>query len=106
VFAVLKKLFPPTKRKRESSRRPADGSVGIEVGFKGTATGQLKDLSATGVYFETDEPCVVGSKIYFTIELADPSGPTTLRCAGTVVREEQLPGGRIGFGVKFHYART
>lgn len=104
MFGVLKKLFAPRKYQRDW-RRPVDGRVGIEVGFKGSASGRMKNLSATGVYFETDERCVVGSRIYFTIDLADSSGPSTLRCTGTVVRREERPNGRVGLGIKFDSVR-
>jgi hypothetical protein len=54
-------------------------------------TGTTRDLSACGVFFETDRVLALGEVIQFAIilEHVDPSRPLRLQCRGQVVRVEQ-----------------
>lgn len=53
-----------------------------------TATGVTRDVSATGMYFETDAVYARGSEIRFTVEFDTPGGKMRLNCNGEIVRIE------------------
>jgi len=59
--------------------------------------GVTRDLSPSGVFFETDKDYEVGSPITMTIDLETPPG-TRLRCAGTIARVEDR-GSNVGVAV-------
>jgi hypothetical protein len=54
-------------------------------------TGITRDLSASGVFFETDLVFALGQVIQFALvfEHIDPRQPVRLRCQGQVVRVER-----------------
>ncbi len=64
--------------------------------------GVTRDVSASGVFFETDQSFLPGSPISFSLlfEHADPHGPVRLRCQGRVVRLEPHDG-KSGVAVAF-----
>ena len=101
------KLFKGLRRKRKMPRADVEGKVILGTGFSSTSTsqrlgsGQSRNLSATGISFETKEALLVGSTIAFTIVLDGAEGITTMRCSGVVVRRDVLEGGRVAFAVKF-----
>jgi len=53
------------------------------------AGGSTCDVSASGVFFETDASLVVGETIDFTMEFDAPGGKRLLKCRGQVLRTEQ-----------------
>lgn len=53
------------------------------------ASGTTCDVSASGVFFETDASLVVGESIDFTVEFDAPGGKRMLKCQGRVLRTEQ-----------------
>jgi hypothetical protein len=63
-----------------------------------------RDVSTSGVYFESDEEQRVGSEIDFSIDFDSPTGPLNLKCRGTVLRTERR-GERIGTAVKILQSR-
>ena len=65
-------------------------------------TGLTRDVSASGVFFETDSSFPVGVTISFSLVLehADPGGPLRLQCQGEVVRVERLES-KVGVAVRF-----
>jgi hypothetical protein len=65
----------------------------------GNATGITRDVSASGVFFETDASYALGSTISFTVELDTPGGKMLLKCQGEIVRIEQRLE-RVGVAVK------
>ncbi len=67
-------------------------------------TGITRDVSASGVFFETDGNYVAGSEISFSIELEGPGGKMMLRCQGQIVRVEQRDG-KIGVAAKIIESR-
>ena len=81
--------------KRLEERYAADLPLTLDSG-----TGMTRNMSASGVFFETDEDVNPGSEIDFTIVLDAfmPGGPICLRCRGKVVRVTRM-GGRVGVGV-------
>ena len=65
----------------------------------GTATGMTRDVSASGIFFETDARDAVGELISLTVELDTPRGKRMLKCQGDVVRIEPRDT-RVGVAVK------
>ena len=64
------------------------------------AAGVTRNISASGVFFETEVDYAVGSKIIFAIELDGPQGEKLdLITRGELVRVE-LRGGKMGVAVK------
>jgi hypothetical protein len=59
--------------------------------------GITRDMSPSGVFFETDKHYEIGSIITMTIDLENPPG-TRLRCVGTIVRVEER-GSKVGIAV-------
>ncbi len=70
------------KRRDERVRATLPVSFG---GVRGTTC----DVSASGVFFETNASFSVGEQIRFVVEFDGPGGPMLLRCSGAVVRTER-----------------
>lgn len=75
------------KKKVRAVRHPAAFPVTL-----GPKKGLVKDISATGIYFEIDQKQAVGSNIEFVLDLETPGGPMQVQCHGTVVRIEKKAG--------------
>lgn len=60
----------------------------------------MRDVSATGIFFETDARHSVGSPIRVALNLAMPWGRVMFRCDGRIVRVEPHDG-RVGVAVQF-----
>ncbi len=57
-----------------------------------------RNVSASGVYFETDLLFTAGSPIRFELKFDDaPGGPLVLKCEAQIVRVDRK-GGRTGVG--------
>ena len=65
----------------------------------GAATGMTRDVSASGIFFETEAADAMGDLISFTVEFDTPRGKRMLKCKGDVVRIEPRDA-RIGVAVK------
>lgn len=66
----------------------------------GEGSGIAKNVSPTGIYFETEVPLDPGATIHFEIDFNDPtSGPLRIRCAASVVRVEHKDG-KVGVGAR------
>ncbi len=87
-----------TSRTREERVRTAR-PVRLDQG-----TGITRDVSASGVFFETDVNYAAGSEINFSIELDGPGGKMMLRCQGQIVRVEQRDG-KVGVAAKIIESR-
>jgi len=72
-------------------------SVGLPVQLE-TGTGRTWNISASGIYFETDVDLAQGNPISLEVEFNSPDGKLALKVHGSVVRIEQL-GGKIGVAV-------
>ncbi len=61
---------------------------------------RTRDVSLSGVYFETDQSFEPGSKLHFSVDLrhVNPDGVLRLVCEGTIVRVEQEDG-KLGVAV-------
>lgn len=97
---------PPDKLRamdREHRIEPREVvSLPIELG--NGQTGTTRDISASGVFFETDTDQAPGSEVDFSIDFDTPGGPMRLKCRGTIVRTERH-GGRQGAAVKIVESR-
>ena len=81
--------------KRRGARISATRPVRLDRG-----TGVTRNISASGVFFETDVDYAPGSEIVFAIELDGPKGERLmLRSRGHIVRI-QLRGSKVGVAVK------
>jgi hypothetical protein len=60
--------------------------------------GVTRDLSSSGVFFETDKDYKVGSTIEITIDF-ESSPKARIRCIGTIVRVENR-GSKVGVAVQ------
>jgi hypothetical protein len=66
----------------------ADGAAGI-----------TRDVSESGIFFETDACHSPGSRISLFIDVSTPGGRITLECSGEIVRVERRAG-RVGVAVR------
>lgn len=95
----------PRKNKRRDERVPAPVAVQFKRG-----NGVARDVSATGIYFETGRRHRKGSTITLTMELRSPAGKMHFKCKGKIVRVEEHDG-KIGIAVEINdsslgYRRT
>ena len=80
------------------NRREERVSASLPVKL-GSTTGITRDVSASGICFETDVSYKVGSPISFAVHMDAPGGKMVLNCRGEIVRVEPR-GGRVGVAVK------
>lgn len=88
---------------REHRTEPRE-MVSLPLDLGGGRTGTTRDISASGVYFETDVDQTPGSLVDFSIDFDTPGGPMRLKCHGTIVRTERHAD-RQGAAVKIIEAR-
>jgi PilZ domain-containing protein len=69
----------------------------LELG--NNASGTTRDVSASGIFFETDAAYTPGAAIRFAIEIETVGGKMLLACLGEIVRVEQLKA-RCGVAVR------
>ena len=93
-------LIPMDIRKRTEVREGAALTLHLDDGV----SGMTRDVSTSGVYFESDADQAVGSVIDFTIDFDTTGGPMYLKCHGQVVRTERH-GNRVGTAVKILESR-
>ena len=84
---------------RESARSQERVSTTVPVKLEGGAKGVTRDVSPTGIFFETDEDMSNSSVIHFTLEFDNPSGKLLLKCRAEIVRVEK-GNGKIGVAAK------
>ena len=63
------------------------------------ATGVTRNVSATGMYFETDAAFSPGGELRFAVAFDTPGGRMRLNCQGSVLRVE-AGAARVGVAVK------
>ena len=72
----------------------------------GRRTGIMRNISTSGVFFETDVDYAEGREITLAIELdGPPEKQLILRCRGTVIRIEHQDG-KVGIGVEIVASQT
>ncbi len=86
-------------RRTREERIPTTRPVHLDQG-----AGITLNVSASGVFFETDASNRSGSEISFSIELESPQGKMMLRCQGQIVRVEQKDG-KVGVAAKIIESR-
>ena len=92
----LSHLF--TKEPRKEVREPRALAVKITGDDVKAVT---RDLSASGVYFETNSQYQVGASIKMTIYFDSPDG-MQLECDGTIVRVEGHGPDKVGVAVRMN----
>lgn len=87
----------PLSRENEESRREERVKAVLPVALQGRS-GTTRDVSASGVFIETDVTLSLGSTLTFEIAIETGSGPMVLACTGEVRRVERR-GERLGIAV-------
>jgi hypothetical protein len=90
------------KRKAQDQRRQKRLGAALRVQL-GRVSGVTRDVSASGVFFETDARYHKGSRIHFEINLDTPWGKAVCDCDGRIVRVERRDGA-VGIAVQFNEA--
>lgn len=83
----------------EESRREERVRAALRVDLGGNGVGVTRDVSASGIFFETDVTYSPGNPIAFTIDIDAPAGKMVLQCRGEIVRVEARES-RVGVAVK------
>jgi hypothetical protein len=81
------------KRREERVRTSLPVNVGITMGV-------TRDVSATGMYFETDASYAVGSTVSVALDMETPQGKMLFKCRGEILRIERQ-GKKVGVAVRF-----
>jgi hypothetical protein len=91
----------PLKRKHAEHRRAprVAAPLPVPVGLR-RGRGVMRDVSASGIFFETDAAYAVGNAIEVEFDLDTPWGKVMVRSAGRIVRIEPRDG-RVGVAVRF-----
>ena len=63
--------------------------------------GLTRDVSASGLFFETSAPYAARSPISFRIEIPGPTGMMLLSCLADILRIEPRDSRRLGIAVRF-----
>lgn len=73
----------------------------LTVWLEGGAEGVARNVSASGIFFVTDEPLQAGQPVKLRLKFLDfPSGPIEVQCSARVVRvEEQGAGWGVGASI-------
>ena len=72
----------------------------VPVSLPGGLTGTTRDISASGIYFETDSEPLGDLPLVFSVEFKNEVGVgMTLRCRGQVLRVEHQ-GSRVGVAAR------
>ncbi len=78
--------------------------VSLPLQLSSGVSAVTRDISASGLFFETSSEQRVGNLIDVEIDLDTPGGPMKLKAHGRIVRIEPH-GSRIGVGVKLLSSR-
>jgi hypothetical protein len=89
-----------TNTQRSEPRERVDLPLQLGDGRAGIA----RDISASGLFIETDSEQRMGGLVDVEIELDTPGGPMRLKAQGRIVRIESQ-GGRNGVAVKLVSSR-
>lgn len=82
------------RERRRDQRVPKELQMDL-----GAVSGTTRNLSASGLFFETDTPFAVGCEVRFVVDLDTPEGGKALRCRGEVLRIKPRAG-RMGIAVR------
>lgn len=78
--------------------------INLPVRLVGGGKGVTKDISATGLFFQTDNEQRMGGLVEVEIELDSPGGPMKLKAWGQIVRVEHQAG-KTGMAMHFENSR-
>ena len=87
------------KGKKKDKRKGERVSAALPVAVGGVP-GTARDVSATGIFFETDASYRIGSPVDLALDLDTPWGKVMFKCAGKIVRVEQRDK-KVGVAVRF-----
>lgn len=87
------------KRSKEEQRREKRVSAALPVKV-GRGAGVTRDVSASGMFLETDASYSVGSTVSLMLNLDTPWGRVMFNCRGRIVRRETHDH-RMGVAVQF-----
>lgn len=89
------------KRKQQVKEKRRQERVGAALPVKaGRALGVTRDVSASGMFLETDTSYTVGSAVNIALSLATPWGKVMVQSRGKIVRLERHDK-KIGVAVQF-----
>lgn len=80
-------------------RREERVRAALRVQLADNAVGVTRDVSASGIFFETPASYAAQSPISCTIEIDSPAGTLLLSCRAEIVRIERRDG-RLGIAVR------
>jgi len=86
------------RENNQDKRKEERVSAALPVNV-GSAAGIVRDVSASGIFFEIDADYTLGSSISFAVKLDTPSGYMNLKCLGDIVRIEPRDS-KVGIGVR------
>lgn len=86
-------------KKQENHRREERLDAVMPVRVE-DAAGLTRDISASGMFLETDASYAIGSPISLALDLVMPWGKAVFRCTGKVVRLERRKN-QVGMAVEF-----
>ena len=84
----MAKTVKKQQQRRAQKRREERVAASLPVALA-NASGMTRDVSATGIFFETEAEYSPGNKIELTVELHSPAGKLQLKCQGAIVRIER-----------------
>jgi hypothetical protein len=87
------------KRKKTDNRRAARVRAALPVAVEGLPA-LSRDVSATGIFLETEAGYALGSPVSMALDLATPWGKVMFRCHGRIVRVEHRDE-KVGVAVRF-----
>ena len=93
-----------TERMKNELRTEPRQPVNLPLKLGDGVSAVTRDISASGLFFETSSEQRVGNLIDFEIDLDTPGGPMKLKAHGQIVRIESH-GSRTGVGVKLLSSR-
>ena len=76
----------------------------LPLKISGRSAGTTRDISPSGIYFETKLALKSGSVIRFTLEFHEPHGALSLDCTGEIVRVEKVEG-KVGVATRIIESR-
>jgi hypothetical protein len=86
----------PTIRAEQRREERVRAAFRVDLGG---ASGLTRDISATGIFFETDAPLAAGGTVNLDIAIETPGGPIMMSYVGRVVRLERRES-RLGVAVR------
>lgn len=98
--AAAVRVHMPAKRSKGKDKRKEkriEAALPVDLGGE---WGLTRDLSGSGMFFETDASYSVGSTVDLALNLDTPWGRVMFRCQGKIVRLESHDS-KVGVAVQF-----